>query len=223
MTHAAAPPMSGGRAPSRRAHVAAHPELIACPDCDALHARRTLGAGEVARCRRCAAVLERGDRLTIDGQLAMAVAALLVFLIANLTPIVTLDLRGVEVTVTLIEAMLQTWRSGQQAVSVLAAATAFAFPLAVIVLQLWVIAPLARGRCVPGGAAALRALHWLLRWSMVEVFMFGTLIAVVRSAGLASVVPGVGIFSFALLTLLLAANQATGLHALWRRAAELHE
>ncbi len=198
---------------------ASPPETIACPDCDALYSRRPLHAGEVARCRRCDGVLERGDRLSIEGQFALAVAALIVFVIANLTPIVTLDLRGIEVTVTLYEAMLSTWQSGQQAVAVLAAATAFAFPLAVIVLQLCVIAPLALGRRVPGGAASLRALHWLLRWSMVEVFMFGTLIAVVRSTGLAGVVPGVGIFSFALLTLLLAANQATGLHALWRRTA----
>lgn len=196
------------------------PELIACPDCDALHERRALGPGDLARCRRCAAVLERGDRLPIDGQLALVLAALIVFVIANLTPIVTLNLRGALVTVTLYEAVLRTWQSGQQAVAVLAAATALAFPLAVIVLQLWVIAPLARGWRVPGWHEALRALHWLLRWSMVEVFMFGTMIAVVRSAGLASVVPGVGIFCFALLTLLLAATQATGLHALWRRAAD---
>lgn len=205
---------------SPRSRLAARPELIACPECDALHARRTLAGGEVARCRRCAAVLERGERLPIDGQFALALAALLVFLIANLTPIVTLDLRGVAVSVTLYEAMLRTWRSGQQAVAVLAAATAFVFPLAVIVLRLWVIAPLVRGRRVPGWRPAMRALHWLLRWSMVEVFMFGTLVAVVRSAGLASVDPGVGVFSFALLTLLLAANQATGLQALWRRAAQ---
>ncbi|MBA3598074.1 MAG: paraquat-inducible protein A [Methylibium sp.] len=203
----------------RALRLATHPDLVACPDCDALHVRRELSAGEVARCRRCAGVLERGDRLSIDGQFALALAALIVFALANLTPIVTLDLRGVELRVTLYEAMLRTWQSGQHAVAVLAAATAFFFPLAVILLQLWVVAPLARGRRVPGGAVALRSLHWLLRWSMVEVFMFGTLIAVVRSAGLASVVPGVGVFSFALLTLLLAANQATGLHALWRRVA----
>lgn len=206
--------------PAPRPAVAAHPALVACPHCDALHRRGTLAAGEVARCSRCAAVLERGDRLSLDGQFALALAALLVFVIANLTPIVTLDLRGVEVRVTLYEAMRSTWQSGQHAVAVLAGATAFAFPLAVILLQLWVLAPLARGWRLGGAVPALRLLDALLRWSMVEVFMFGTLIAVVRSAGLAGVVPGVGVFSFALLALLLAANHATGLQALWRQAAE---
>ena len=51
-----------------------------------------------------------------------------------------------------------------------------------------------------GFVPAMRALRWVTRWSMVEVFMFGTLVAIVKSAGLASVIPGVGIFSYAVLT-----------------------
>jgi len=46
-------------------------------------------------------------------------------------------------------------------------------------------------------------------------------VAIVKLAGLASVVPGVGIFSFGALTLLLAAIQAAGLHGIWQRASEL--
>jgi paraquat-inducible protein A len=46
-------------------------------------------------------------------------------------------------------------------------------------------------------------------------------VAIVKIAGLASVVPGVGIFSFGVLTLLLAANQAAGLHGIWQRAWQL--
>jgi paraquat-inducible protein A len=67
----------------------------------------------------------------------------------------------------------------------------------------------------------MRALRWVSRWSMVEVFMFGTLVAIVKIAGLASVIPGVGIFSYALLTVLLAASHAAGLHDLWNSASRL--
>ena len=42
-----------------------------------------------------------------------------------------------------------------------------------------------------------------------------------KVAGLASVIPGVGIFSFGMLTLLLAANQASGLHGIWQHASKL--
>ena len=59
------------------------------------------------------------------------------------------------------------------------------------------------------------ALRWVTRWSMVEVFMLGILIAVVRSAGVTDVVLGAGLFGYAMLTVLLTAMQASGLHALW--------
>jgi paraquat-inducible protein A len=195
--------------------------LVACEECDAICARRRLATGEVARCPRCDAVLGRGHLLAVDGQLALAAGALLVFVLGNVSDIVTLDLRGVRSPVTLYESIWATWVSGQEVVALLAGATAFAFPLAVILLRLYVLMPLAAGRRARGFVPAMRALRWVTRWSMVEVFMFGTLVAIVRMAGLASVVLGVGIFSYAALTVLLAANQASGLHGLWQRAEEL--
>lgn len=205
----------------RRASVRAHPELVACEECDAVYRRRPLSAGELVRCPRCAAVLGRGHLLAIDGQLALTSGALVVFVLGNVSDIVTLDLRGVHSQVTLWESIWYTWLSGQEVVALLAGATAFAFPLAVILLRLYVLTPLAAGRRVRGFVPAMRALRWVTRWSMVEVFLFGTLVAIVKIAGLASVVPGVGIFSFGVLTLLLAANQAAGLHGIWQQASRL--
>lgn len=145
----------------------------------------------------------------------------MVFVLANVSDIVTLNLQGVHSEVTLWESVWFTWLSGQEVVALLAGATAFAFPLAVILLRLYVLAPLAAGRRVRGFVPAMRALRWVARWSMVEVFLFGTLVAIVKIAGLASVIPGVGIFSFGMLTLLLAANQVAGLHGIWQHAWKL--
>jgi len=201
------------------AHV--HPELTVCEECDAVYRRRRLSAGEVARCQRCGSVLGRGHLLAADGQLALAAGALVVFALGNVSDIVILDLHGVHSPVTLYESIWSTWLSGEHVVALLAGATAFAFPLVVILLRLYVLTPLVAGRRVRGLVPALRALRWVTRWSMVEVFMFGMLVAIVKIAGLASVIPGVGIFSFAVLTVLLAAIHSAGLHDLWHRVSEL--
>jgi paraquat-inducible protein A len=206
---------------SRDATPHVHPGLVACEECDVVYARRALAAGEVARCPRCGAMLGRGHLLAVDGLLALSAGALIVFVLGNVSDIVTLDLSGVRSPVTLWESIWATWDSGQHVVALLAGATSFAFPLAVILLRLFVLVPLAAGKRVRGFVPAMRALRWVTRWSMVEVFMFGTLVAIVKIAGLASVVPGVGIFSYAVLTVLLAANQTAGLHGLWQRASEL--
>lgn len=196
-------------------------DLVVCDGCDTPYRRQPMTSGQEARCDRCEAVMGRGHRLGADGQLALALAALIVFIVGNGSPIVTLDLRGVHVPVTLYESILSTWRTGQQEVAVLAGATAFAFPLAVILLRIYVLTPLMFDRRPRGFVPAMRLLRWFTRWSMVEVFMLGTLIAVVRSAGLASVILGAGIFSYAALTVLLTANHAAGLHRIWRRSSEL--
>jgi paraquat-inducible protein A len=207
--------------PARRGEkVAIYPALVICEECDLVHERQALQIGDVARCARCGAVLGRGQRIGPQSQLALSLTALIVFVMGNLCNIVTLDLGGMHVESTLPEAIAQTWATGQQAVAVLAGATAFAFPLAVILLRLWVLVPLALGRRSAAFLPAMRALHAVTRWSMVEVFLLGTLVAIVRSAGLASLVPGVGIFSYAVLTVLLTAIHAAGLHGLWQHADE---
>ena len=198
-----------------------HPSLIVCDDCDAVYRRLPLAPGTVAHCARCGASLGRGHRLGAQGRLALMVAALIALAVGNAFDIVTLDLRGVHVEATLHEAIAHTWRNGERLVAMLAGATALAFPLAMIALRLWLLAPLAAGRRPAGFVPAMHALRWATRWSMVEVFLLGALIATVRSAGIASAVVGPGIFSYAALTVLLAIEQAAGLRRLWRLGAEL--
>ena len=157
--------------PARRGEqVAIYPGLVICEDCDLVHARQALAPGEVARCTRCGTVLGRGQRLSPQSQLALSVAALLVFLMGNLSSIVTLDLGGLHVESTLPEAIAQTWATGQEAVALLAGATAFAFPLAVILLRLWVLVPLALGR---RSAAFLPAMRALPSWLLADGLWFG--------------------------------------------------
>jgi paraquat-inducible protein A len=199
-----------------RERVATFPALVVCEECDLVHRRADLFVGQQSRCRRCGALLGRGHRLVPSSQLALALASLIVFVIGNVADIVTLDLAGQHVTASLPQAIVATWQSGQQAVALLAGATAFAFPLAVVLLRLWVLLPLALGQRSAAFLPAMRALRWVSRWSMVEVFLLGSLVAIVRSAGMATVVPGAGIFAYTALMLLLTANHASGLHGLWR-------
>ena len=196
----------------------ARPDLLVCGECDAVYPHHRIAASEMERCRRCGATLDRGHWLGAEGQVALTLTALIVFAIASLSPIVTLELSGQHAVATLGEAIGSTWDDGEHLLALLALATAGAFPLAVIALRLWVLLPLWPGWALPGFVPAMRALRWVLRWSMVEVFMLAVLVAVVRSAGVTQVIPGPGIFAYGTLVLLLAAIQATGLHGLWRLA-----
>jgi paraquat-inducible protein A len=198
--------------------VVARPELLACDECDALYRRVALSGAQQARCLRCGNLLGRGHRLSDDGVLALTLAALVTFLIANLDPVVTLNLRGVHNEATLPGALSATWSSGEHLIALLAAAVAFVFPLAVILLRLYVLLPMLLRRLPVGWLTAMHALRFASRWSMVEVLMLGALVAIVRISQLATVRPGVGLWAFGTLAVLLAAIETAGEHRLWRFA-----
>lgn len=207
--------------PQTHAALAPRPDLVVCHECDAVHERIALARGTVARCRRCNALLGRGHVLRTETLLAFAVAALLLIVIGNSAPIVTLDLRGVVSRATLPEAIEATWNAGAPLVALLTAATALVFPLCFTVLRLYLLGSLVRGVVPRGFVPAMRALDFVTRWGMVEVFMMGTLVAVVRSASLISATPGIGLFAYAAVTLLITSITAAGTHSLWKRSSEM--
>lgn len=192
--------------------------LCVCEHCDAVYRRRPLARGEVARCGRCGASIYRRHGYDLDAMLALTVATLIVFVIANVYPIVTIEVQGSAREATLWGAIIAVWDSGVGFVAALSAATVFFFPLSQIVLFLHVLLPLRHGVRPPYFRDAMHALRMLQPWSMVEVFLLGALVSVVKLAGLAQVIPDVGLWAFAMLTVLLTALTAFDLRELWDAA-----
>lgn len=207
--------------PRATAELAARPRLVVCDECDAVHERTALVPGQIAHCRRCHALLGRGHVVTPSGQLAFAIAAVVFLLIGNFAPLVTLDLRGINLTVTLPHAISLTWRVGEPLVAVLAAATAIVFPALMVGLRLYVLGFLVAGHVPPAFGLAMRCMRWATDWSMVEVLLLSALVSIVRSAGIADVVPGMGLLAYAALTLLLTSITASGMHGMWKLGSRL--
>jgi len=67
---------------------------------------------------------------------------------------------------------------------------------------------------------SMHVLRAMQPWSMVEVFVLGVLVAVVKLAGMAEVTPQLGMWGFALLTVLLTLLNSFDLHQLWDIAQE---
>lgn len=189
--------------------------LVVCEECGLAHRWQPLGHGAVARCTRCDAVIGRSHRLSIDDILALTVAAGAAYLVAINTPLLSLSLRGGAETATLPDAIVAAWQEGEPLVAIVAAITALLAPAAFIVFRLYVLFPLSSGIKPPGFAWCVRALHQAGRWNMVEVFMVGVLLSLVRLAGLADASPGPGLFALGALTVLFAAIESAGLKHLW--------
>jgi paraquat-inducible protein A len=191
-------------------------EILVCPHCDVLHRAVDLRSHEVATCVACGRVLARHHSLSVDQSLAITLAAALAFLIANTCPLMTIEVGGMHTQATVWNAvllMLQGWTAWP---AVVLALTMLILPLLQIALLLWVLTFARLGRRAPGIRAVLVALHRSRPWSMTEVFLLGTLVAIVKLSGWVHVTPGVGTWGLASLTILLTILSLVEAESWWK-------
>jgi paraquat-inducible protein A len=183
--------------------------LIACHECDLLQREITLEPGGVARCVRCGAQLYRDRPDGLNRALACTVGALVMFGIANAFPIVGLDVQGVLVETTLLGAVRVLFTDGMWPLAALVLATSFLMPLAEMCTMAYLLLPLTLNRVPSGARTAFRALHAVKPWGMTEVLILGFLVALVKLAAIASVVPGISLFAFGAVMLLISGASAS--------------
>ena len=199
------------------------PEAIVCESCDAVYHRTPLLDREVARCPRCGAELDRHSGAQRRRILPLAVASLIMFAIANLFPIVEIELQGLRSQTTLMGAVVALSAEGRSLVALLVLATTILFPLLQLLILVWLLVPLTQRRLAPGFALLVRAMQSLQPWGMVEVFMLGVLVALVKLSSMAQVLPGPALWAFVALTVLLTAVLAFDPRGFWEMAQEVEE
>jgi paraquat-inducible protein A len=196
--------------------------LIACHDCDMLQREPQLPLGGVARCRRCGAELYRNHPGGIDRSLACTLGADVLFVVANTFPIVGLQVGGDLIQTTLFGGVQTLYAQQMWLVSGLVFLTTIVTPGTELLAMTCLLLPLKFKRVPPGMPLVFRALQLVHEWNMVEVFMLGLLVALVKLARIATVVPGAALWSFGgLMLLLAAAGAAFDPRGLWAKAEDL--
>lgn len=164
---------------------------------------------------RCRAVLYRRSYLDLDHQLALVTAAILTYMIANCYPIVDLRIQGRLNSATLAGSVLSLWQEGRESVAVLVFVTTLLFPLIDLGALLVLLLLIRRGRPAAAFSPLLRFLQALRPWGMIEVFMLGIVVSLVKLSNMAQVLPGIALWAFGTLTVLLAVILSMDLHNLW--------
>jgi paraquat-inducible protein A len=193
--------------------------LTACHECDLLYELPVLPEGSAAKCSRCGAVLQRHKRNSLDRTLAWAIAGLILFAVANTYPFLALKSEGLVRETTLITGVEQLYKQDMRSVAVLVFLTSILFPFLQLAGILYLLLPLKFKR-LPWWKPALVFLFLrnIQPWSMMEVFMIGILVSAVKLAKMASIIPGLALYSFVILIFVLAAVAASlDPHLVWDR------
>lgn len=192
--------------------------LIACHECDALQRETALPVGGTARCVRCGTQLYRYTRNCLERTLALTLAATMLFVAANFFPIMGLEVQGVSNATTLFGAVQRLYDQDRAAVAALVLTTTIIAPATQLAALIYLLLPLRLNRVPRGFALAFRFIEAIRPWGMIEVFMLGVLVSLVKLAHIASVTPGIALWSFGALMLLLAGGAASfDARDLWHR------
>ena len=183
--------------------------LTQCHECDLLQRNPLLPPGAAAHCARCGALLHRNRPDSLEPALALTLAGLILFLVANSFPFLALEMQGQTRATTLTTGVISLYAEGMWGLAAVVLFTSILAPGLQLGLLLIVLIPLKLGRLPARFATLFRHVRTLAPWGMMDVFMLGILVSTVKLASMAAIVPGTGLYAFGLLILVLAAAQAS--------------
>ena len=151
------------------------------------------------RCSRCGTHLHLRKPDSITRTMALLIAAALMYVPANMLPILTSRELGISTESTIIAGMVEFWSTGAYPIAIVIFTASILIPLLKIVALLWLCAA-AKG-LVPHSAKLLGKVYWVTellgRWSMVDIFVVSILVAMVQLGNYMVITPGPGALAFA--------------------------
>jgi paraquat-inducible protein A len=139
----------------------------------------------------------------VEKTLSLSVSALILWVVANVFPFLSFGLPGNLVETNLVSGVVSLYEQGQPILSVVVLITSIIAPALQIAGLIYVLAPLNRGLRLPQYKRVMRWMGHLKPWSMMEVFMLGILVSMVKLGGMADVIPGVALWAFCCLIVVL--------------------
>jgi paraquat-inducible protein A len=176
------------------------------------------------RCPRCGSKLHLRKPASIQGTVALMLAAGALYIPSHILPVLITEELGVVTHNTIIAGMISFWRSGAYPIALVIFAASILIPFLKIAALTW-LCMAATGRVHPSPERLVRV-YWITellgRWSMIDIFVVGILVSMLQLGNYMSVLPGPGALAFAgvvVLTMLAAMRFEPRL--LWDRLDEM--
>ena len=172
--------------------------LVRCHDCS------LLAAAHLETCPRCGARLHLRKPDSLGRTTALVLAALVLYLPANLLPITVTTAIGTRQADTILSGVIYFMQTGSwEIASVIFIASVFV-PLAkLVILVLLLVSVRFRWRWRPRDRTVLYRLTELVgRWSMVDIYVVTILVALVRLGAVATIEAGPAAVYFAAVVVL---------------------
>ncbi|WP_076536750.1 paraquat-inducible protein A [Shewanella sp. UCD-KL21] len=199
--------------------------IILCRSCDLAVQKRALPSNVRALCPRCHTALYDVPYCSINGMLALCIAALLFYIPANFLPIIEINFLGSVRTTTVFETAVAVWQQGYWIVGVAVMAAAVIAPgllILSILLQVSIV-KLKLHSCFwqKTYRSLLKNHATLSQLTMLEIYVISFLVAAFNLSDFSDIYLGMGTFCFCMLFLvILFLQREYNLEHMWGMADE---
>jgi paraquat-inducible protein A len=185
--------------------------ILACETCGLVQSVDELETGTIAECSRCRSIIDNRKINSLGRTAAFSLAALILYIPANIYPILRMNYYGAYSENTVWEGCVNLFKDGQWFVAGIVFLASILIPffklLGLFFLVITTKLRSARGR---------QQRTWIYKiiavigpWAMLDVFLLSVLVALVKLQQIATVLPGRGLLAFTgvvLLTILASAS-----------------
>ena len=190
--------------------------LHECQSCGLLQAVPALTPGMSAHCNRCGTVIHRARRHPLEHSLALTLAALALLGVMCVTTLMTVETAGIKHSADLLSGPQELVERGMTSLALVVVFVTLGAPLGKLLGVLYVLLGLRMSRPPRHLRRVFVLVEKLTPWSMIEVFVFGVLVAYVKLGDLVTIKLGTGVFAlFALTFIMTWADGALDREAIW--------
>ena len=172
-------------------------------------------------CPQCGADLLSLRPDPVPRATALVLSAALFFVLANLFPFLTLQADYRDSDMRLAGSVSGLENQGDPLLAALVGVFILAAPSVLLAALLYVLVPMLGGGRWPGAVLVCRAIHEARRWNMVEVFLLGVLVSMLKLGSLAKLTLGTSFWAFVgMIVCLASALTVIDRRELWIRLEE---
>jgi paraquat-inducible protein A len=190
--------------------------LLACKTCGLVQHLEHLPRGYKAECARCGEVLLCDHTYSRALTAAFSLAALFLYVPANIYPVMMMHYLGRETENTVWGGVQALWSDGMWGVAIIVFLASLLIPLLKL-LGLFFLVSVRTPRWQRLRTRIFKIIEKIGPWAMLDVFLLAIMVAVIRFGKFATVVPGPGIVAFtAVVVLTLLASGSFEPQLIWK-------
>ena len=195
--------------------------IVSCDTCGLVQAVEPLPPGTAAECIRCGSfVAARTSARRLEVTAALSLAALILYVPANIYPIMKMYLYGGYSESTVWDGIVMLARNDHWFVAVIVFLASMVIPLVKLagLFSLVVTSRMGWGRRLRSRTQLYKFIDVIGPWAMLDVFLLAVLVAVVKLSTWAKILPGPGLLAFTMVVVLtMLASAAFDPKLIWER------